>query len=167
MEDAMQKYKVGDYVMYGVSGACEISEIGPLSFAGKDKVYYSLKPFYDSRDTIYVPVDREDEIARKVVGKKEAESVIDKILSEKRRGKLPERDACDVILKSADSLKISNLIRCLRYMRVENRKNHKGLNIAEEKLLKYAERILFSEIAVALKLSMEEAGDRFGEGLDA
>ena len=52
-------------------------------------------------------------------------------------------------------------------MRVENRKNHKGLNIAEEKLLKYAERILFSEIAVALKLSMEEAGDRFGEGLDA
>ena len=28
----MQKYNIGDHVMYGVSGACEIVQIGPLAF---------------------------------------------------------------------------------------------------------------------------------------
>ena len=54
----MQKYKIGDFVLYGYSGACEIVEIGPLSFGGNNRDYYSLKPVYDERDTIYVPVDK-------------------------------------------------------------------------------------------------------------
>ena len=31
----MQKYKIGDFVLYGYSGACEIVEIGPLSSGGQ------------------------------------------------------------------------------------------------------------------------------------
>ena len=69
----MQKYKVGDFVMCGMSGSCKVEEIGPLSFGGPDKIYYSLKPVYDSRDTIYVPITKEEEISRKVMGKKKAQ----------------------------------------------------------------------------------------------
>ncbi|MBR4208080.1 MAG: hypothetical protein IKQ88_05760, partial [Lachnospiraceae bacterium] len=81
-------------------------------------------------------------------------------------GKVPEKEKCDAILKSGDNFKISNMIKQLRNLRTENRKNHKGLNIADEKLLKYAERILFSEIAIAMKMSMEEVADKLDKSLD-
>ncbi len=153
----MQKYKIGDHVMYGVSGACEIVEIGTLEFAGPDKVYYSLKPVYDARDTIYVPVSKEDEIARKVIGKKKAQDIVRQIEDGKMQGELPDRETCDNILQSADSIEVTNLIRQLRHVRAQNKKNHKGLNISDAKLLTYAERIVISELAVAFAISMEEA----------
>ncbi|MBR3524225.1 MAG: hypothetical protein IKO11_00105 [Lachnospiraceae bacterium] len=153
----MQKYKIGDHVMYGVSGACEIVEIGTLEFAGPDKIYYSLKPVYDARDTIYVPVSKEDEIARKVIGKKKAQDIVRQIEDGKMQGDLPDRETCDSILQSADSIEVTNLIRQLRYVRAQNKKNHKGLNISDAKLLTYAERIVISELAVAFSITMDEA----------
>ena len=123
----MLKYSIGDHVMYGMSGACEIVEIGTLEFAGPEKVYYSLKPVYDERDTIYVPVAKEDEIARKVVGKKEAQKTVKEIREGSIEGDLPDRDTCSTILQEADGLEVANLIRHLRLLRSQNKRNHKGL----------------------------------------
>ena len=161
----MLKYSIGDHVMYGMSGACEIVEIGTLEFAGPEKVYYSLKPVYDERDTIYVPVAKEDEIARKVVGKKEAQKTVKEIREGSIEGDLPDRDTCSTILQEADGLEVANLIRHLRLSRSQNKRNHKGLNIADAKLLTYAERIVTSELAVALTLSMEDAFSMLNEAL--
>ncbi|MBR3307277.1 MAG: hypothetical protein IKI75_08510 [Lachnospiraceae bacterium] len=161
----MLKYSIGDHVMYGMSGACEIVEIGTLEFAGPEKVYYSLKPVYDERDTIYVPVAKEDEIARKVVGKKEAQKTVKEIREGSIEGDLPDRDTCSTILQEADGLEVANLIRHLRLLRSQNKRNHKGLNIADAKLLTYAERIVTSELAVALTLSMEDAFSMLNEAL--
>ena len=161
----MLKYSIGDHVMYGMSGACEIVEIGTLEFAGPEKVYYSLKPVYDERDTIYVPVAKEDEIARKVVGKKEAQKTVKEIREGSIEGDLPDRDTCSSILQEADGLEVANLIRHLRLLRSQNKRNHKGLNIADAKLLTYAERIVTSELAVALTLSMEDAFSMLNEAL--
>ena len=162
----MQKYKIGDFVMYSVSGACEVVEIGTLDFAGPDKIYYSLKPVYDARDTLYVAVSNEDKIARKVVGKKDAQEILEKIRNGKRHGELPQKEVCDAIIQNADSMELSNMIRQLRHIRSENKKNHKGLNIADAKLLTYAERIMISELATALAISMEEAVEKLNCALD-
>ncbi len=162
----MQKYKIGDYVMYSVSGACEVVEIGTLDFAGPDKLYYSLKPVYDNRDTLYVAVTNEDKIARKVVGKKDAQEILEKIKKGKRHGELPAKEACDAFIQKADSMEITNMIRHLRYIRSENKKNHKGLNIADAKLLTYAERIMISELATALSIPMDEAFEKLNLALD-
>lgn len=153
----MQKYNIGDHVMYGVSGACQIVEIGPLSFGGPDKIYYSLKPVYDARDTIYVPITKEEEISRKVMGKKKAQETVRLIEAGRMEGVLPDRDACDEILQNADSVEVANLIRHLRNVRAINKKNHKSLNITDAKYLTYAERIVMSELAVSLSISMEES----------
>ena len=162
----MQKYKIGDHVMYGVSGACKIVEIGTLDFAGPDKIYYSLKPVYDSRDTIYVLVTKDDEISRKVIGKKKAQEIVKQIREGGLKGQLPDRETCDNILQNADSLEVTNLIRQLRNVRAQNKKNHKGLNIADQKLLTYAERIVSSELAVAFTISMEDANAMLNSALD-
>jgi len=161
----MEKYKIGDYVMYGVSGACRVAEIGPLDFAGPDKIYYSLKPVYDARDTIYVPVAKEEDIVRKVVGKKKAKEVLTMIDAMAGEELLIEREAWSQILKESRHENIISMILQLRGIRRENKKNHKGLNIADAKLLTYAERILYSEMSVALGIPMEEASHKIDEML--
>lgn len=162
----MAKYKIGDYVLYGFSGACQVVEMGPLSFGGPDKIYYSLKPVYDSRSTIYVPLNKEDEIVRKVITKPEAEKVLERITQRQSNEMALERDACEAVLKSGDNVEVSQVIRQLRNLRKENRKNHKGLNISEERILRDAERIFFSEIATAFEMTMEDTLAEFSARLD-
>ncbi len=161
----MGRFKIGDYVLYGVSGACEVVAIGTLDFGSKDKEYYTLQPYYDSRDMIYVPVEREAEIIRKVMEKKEAERRLPGIKKSKRKGTMPDRDICDEILKSGDMDNVANLIRQLRVVKQENKKNHKSLNIADAKILTYAERMLYSEMAIAMGWTMEEAQAELSECL--
>lgn len=161
----MAKYKVGEYVLYGFSGACQIVDLGPLSFGGPDKIYYSLKPVYDSRSTVYVPVSKEEEIKRKVISKKEAEEILDcKDRLDDSEISL-EKELCEEILKSGNNIEVLKVIRQLRNLRKENRKNHKGLNISEERILRDAERIFFSEIATAFDLSMEDTMAMYGKAI--
>lgn len=162
----MAKYKIGDYVLYGFSGSCQVVEIGPLSFGGPDKIYYSLKPVYDSRSTVYVPLNKEDEIVRKVITKPEAEEVLETIMHRQSNEMTLERDVCEEVLKSGDNVEVSQVIRQLRSLRKENRKNHKGLNISEERILRDAERIFFSEIATAFEMTMEDTLAEFSARLD-
>lgn len=162
----MGKYNIGDFVLYGVSGACEVVEIGTLSFAGPDKIYYSLKPVYDSRSTIYLPVAKEDEIKRKVIDKKEATKILEEVKDVEAAKYGADREICDPIIKSGDNIELSKLIKMLRNMRKENRKIHKGLNIQEERLLRDAERVFFSEMATAFSMTMEEVIDSYSINLD-
>ena len=153
----MALYSIGDYVVYGLNGACQIVQIGTLDFAGPDKIYYSLKPVSDSRSTIFVPVLKENEELRNVISQSEAEDVISKAVNAKPATYSPVRENCDPVMKSGDSVAVSQLIKMLHALRKENRKVHKGLNIQEEKILKDAERVFYSEIATAFSISMEEA----------
>ncbi len=156
----MQKYKIGDYVMYGVTGACEIVAIGTLDFGKPDKEYYSLKPVYSDRDTIYVPLEKEDEIIRKVIDKKQAQAVLDDIKERVSQEVDCDREEWDEILKSSKNNDVVSMILKLREIRRENKKNHKMMNISDAKVLSYAERILFSEMAIALGLSMDDAFEK-------
>ena len=41
-------FSVGEYIIYGVEGVCEVEEAGKLKVAGLDKnrEYYRLRPYY-------------------------------------------------------------------------------------------------------------------------
>lgn len=162
----MAKYDVGDFVLYGLNGACHIIDIGPVDFAGPDKIYYHLRPVFDAKSTIFVSMKREDDIIRKVISADEAKVVLAKVKTVDKAIYTPGREVCDGIIKSGDDVAISQMIKLLRYMRKENRKIHKSLNIQEERILKDAERVFFSEMATALSMSKEEVITSFGDTLD-
>ena len=52
-------FEIGEYVVCGNNGVCQIKEITTLSMSGVDKnrKYYILKPVYSENSTVYVPVD--------------------------------------------------------------------------------------------------------------
>jgi CarD family transcriptional regulator len=101
-----------------------------------------------------------------VIGKKAAQEILDQIKKSKRHGELPNKETCDAIIQQADSMEITNMIRQLRHIRSENKKNHKSLNIADQKLLNYAERVLSSELATALAITMDEAVEKLNLALE-
>lgn len=162
----MAKYDIGDYVLYGLNGSCQVVDIGPVDFGGPDMIYYHLKPVSDLKSTIFVSMKRENDIIRRVISAEEAKEVLDKVKKVDRAVYTPQREACDIILKSGDDVAISQMIKLLRYMRRENRKIHKSLNIMEEKILKDAERVFFSEMATALSMSIEEVVAEVSDTLD-
>ena len=74
-------YKVGDLIVYGRTGICEVTEITTLKMDGvpKDKLYYILRPVREKRGKVFTPVDNEKIVMRRVISKEEAEELIREI----------------------------------------------------------------------------------------
>ena len=71
--------KIGSVISVGTKGICEIVDIKENAFEGavKGKLYYILKPVENSNNMrVYLPVDTNLKI-RKLVSKKEANSIIE------------------------------------------------------------------------------------------
>ena len=69
-------YEVGDLIVYGRTGICEVTEITTLKMDGvpKDKLYYILRPVREKHGKVFTQVDNE-----KIVMRKEAEELIREI----------------------------------------------------------------------------------------
>ena len=74
-------YEVGDLIVYGRTGICEVTEITTLKMDGvpKDKLYYILRPVREKRGKVFTPVDNEKIVMRRVISKEEAEELIREI----------------------------------------------------------------------------------------
>ena len=57
-------YKVNEIVAYSSQGICEITEICQREIAGTVMDYYVMKPVFDSRSTVFVPVSNEKLVSR-------------------------------------------------------------------------------------------------------
>ncbi|RHU94694.1 CarD family transcriptional regulator [Clostridium sp. OM07-9AC] len=76
-------YQVNDSVVYGTHGVCEVTAVGRLSMsvADRKKKYYTLRPVYQKDSLVYVPVDHIKLPMRLVLGKEEAEKLVEEIPS--------------------------------------------------------------------------------------
>ena len=71
-------FQVGERIIYGSRGVCEIADVTCLKREGipKDRVYYVLKPLWNKDSTILTPVDNDRIIMRSLITKDEAEKLI-------------------------------------------------------------------------------------------
>ena len=74
-------FEVGDYIVYGSNGVCEVKSVGPIDCPGvsSDKLYYTLCPLYIRDSRVFTPVDNDKVIMRGVMTKAEAEAFVDGI----------------------------------------------------------------------------------------
>ena len=124
-------FSVGEYIIYGVEGVCEVEEAGKLKVAGLDKnrEYYRLRPYYHG-GTIYTPVDGKA-VMRPVLTRAELEGLLPR---------LPELEPLDDV--PADSRAAGEYYRailsehdCVRLLRL---------------CRKMAEEMLYGEFGFAL-----------------
>lgn len=57
-------YSVGQTVLYGSNGICNIEEITTKEISGMSIDYYVLKPLYSQNSTLFVPVNNEKLVSK-------------------------------------------------------------------------------------------------------
>ena len=82
-------FQIGESVVYGTTGVCTISAIGPLSMHGVDRKqqYYTLQPIHQE-GAVYIPVDGEKlKTMRYPLTKQQAEELL---------ARIPDIAACEI-----------------------------------------------------------------------
>ena len=154
-------FKIGDYVAHYKEGVCEVKDIGRLnmSCSDKQKEYYTLKPLYNAKGTLYTPVENEKKQIRELISCEEAKELIGNMGSIETIGVTDEKKR-EVFYKEAllknQCREWVSLIKT-SYLRKMSRiaSGKKSVNV-DEKYLGIAEKFLFGELAVALDMSKEE-----------
>ncbi len=152
----MAKYKIGDFVVHG-------REVGKITDIRKDfrgmGDCYRIQSLSD--ETLYVttPVSTEDTALRAVISKAEAKKLIGEML-DINTVEVEQRNAEAVyngLIKSGDHRDMVKLIKT-SYEKCED-KMSKGLqrNEKDKMFLRLGERLLYSELAIALGMTFDEA----------
>ncbi len=152
--DAM--LKVGECIIYGNHGLCRVQEILVPSFLerGKEKEYYQMVSAVDTGSILYVPVDGADKKIRECLTADEADDLIDDIEYASEidlpEGKKAEPAILEVIRRNvADEM--MSLVKTLRKIKAIRESEGKKFASLNERYLAVAEKLLYTELAFALK----------------
>ena len=154
-------YQIGDLVVYGRNGICEVADISTMKMTGipKDKLYYILTPVKDKTGKICTPVDNVKVIIRPVISKKEAMELLRRIPAieelwipnEKMRESMYKES-----IRKCDCEEFIKIIKTL-YIRKQDRiAQGKKITATDERYLKMAEGSLYSELSIVLGIPEEE-----------
>lgn len=156
--------KVGDMVVYTTTGLCEVADIETKKIGKILKDYYVLKPSVSTTATVFIPTDNEKllEKVHEVLSKNDILSLIDEVKSSE-----PQWIEDDNARKNhfREIISLGNRKDCLMVLRTikchqqELSGSGKRLHIADEMIMKDVIKIVCSEIAFVLKISLEEAAE--------
>lgn len=155
-------FKVGDFVVCGHNGVCEVKNIGPLEsmHAEKDRVYYTLVPYHDKDTVVFAPVDSQKIPLRDVMTKQEALDLIEETekiaelqIKEERTREQKYKEA----IKTCNGKELIKLIKTIYERKVEREAMGKKMTAADSRYFKAAEDALYNELAISLGVREEEA----------
>lgn len=158
-------FSIGDRIMYGGTGVCEIVDVAHIRAAGSGEIrpYYVLKPLYQS-GTIQTPVDNDKIPIRGVLTRQEAEELVDSIPGipaticfEKNLSALRNhyRDA----MSSFECVDLLRMTKSIYAKKKDAEARQKKIGMTDEKFLRRAEELLFGELAVALDIPVDSVSD--------
>ncbi|MCR4657059.1 MAG: CarD family transcriptional regulator [Lachnospiraceae bacterium] len=157
-------FQKNEMVIYGNQSVCEIVNIGTLSMSmiDKKKTYYTLKPVYQRDSVVYVPVDSEKPVMRRVISKEEAKELIEDIPNIKAAWieKEAEREQeYKKAISSCDPKQLIMIIKALYSRRKARIEDGKKVTVIDERYFKMAEKQLHEELAFALGIPKDEIAD--------
>lgn len=161
MKDGRDMYTVSEIIAYSSQGVCEITEICQREVAGKIMDYYVMKPVFDNRSTVFVPVDNDKLVSRirRTMTADEASDLLEHINSgeiiwddnDARR-----RELYQGILTEGIPSQLACLFRTLTLRKRTLEGCSRKLRSSDETCLRQAERLLTRECCYA---SGENADD--------
>lgn len=152
--------QINDYVVFGSTGVCQVTDITRENFGGSsEREYYSLSPLYVNSSTIYVPTDNKSVKIRKVLTSAEIAQVIQKmpeIACDWIPEDQPRRLLFGEMLQSGDPYKLVELIKIIHARKTELTALNKRLAFSDEEIIKSAEKLLYHEFALVLDIKPEQ-----------
>ena len=154
-------YKIGDYIVKNGNGVCKVENILHLEMTGIDRnrLYYMLSPVNDENGKIYVPVDSSVQQLRKAMSMEEAYDLISRISDVQEisisNDKLREQKYKEII-KDFEPASLLCIIKTTYLRKKERLEKGKKSTAVDEHYLILAEKLLFSELCMALEKNKEE-----------
>lgn len=153
-------FKINDKVVYGSSGVCKIINIGQKNFGIKtDREYYLLNPVVTNSLSIFVPTDNQDGGIRRTMTKDEIYTLI-KVIPEIGNEWIPEdqsrKNVFSEILQSGDQKRLIKMLKTIYNRMIVLEENGKKLPNADVKTMKFAEELLYNEIALVFDIIPEQ-----------
>lgn len=154
-------FEKGEYIIYGNTGVCEITDITTMNFSGipKDKPYYVLKPYYEKEGVIYTPVDNNKTMMRRIITKEEVEELIgemkgiEELWVENDKQREEQYKGC---IRSGDCREWVKVIKTLYRRRQERTAQGKKITVTDDRYFKIAEECLYSEMAIPMEMTKDE-----------
>ena len=146
-------FEIGDKVVYGVVGVCEVEQIDTPPIKGISGDYYFLQPVFDSKGIIYSPIDSNKVMIRSIMTVKECDKLKERARNCKKDEELSEKVTpmqYDEHMKSQDALKLMHLIRALYVIKNER---------ANSRMLLAARKLLYGEFAAAYNQVFDEVAE--------
>jgi CarD family transcriptional regulator len=159
-------FKESDVVLYGIQGVCVVKGTVEKGFGDEAARYYVLSPVFSPSSNIFVPIDNEVLTARMkpVLDAEEAENILQE-LPELETIWIADEDSrkktYKSILQEGDRRTISAMIKTLYLHRQAQKSKGKSLHQCDERCLRDAEKMLFSEFALLLHKHPAEMEDYF------
>ncbi|CED93626.1 CarD transcriptional regulator [Romboutsia ilealis] len=153
-------FKVNDYIMYGLTGVCQVVDITKESFINNlQKEYYVLKYIYDNDTIIKIPTDNEKIPMRKLLSKEDMATLINSMPNSETiwiDNDRQRNEEFKSILKTGDTENLVKLIRSIYLDKEHKQSIGKKLYKVDDEIMQTAERLLNEEFATILNISPDE-----------
>ena len=151
-------FQVGEYIVCDHNGVCQVLAVTEMPELKKDVLYYQLEPVYSRGSRIFVPVDSNKLVMRRVFTEEEVETLLKEIPSIETIWKREEQYR--EVARKYDCREWVKIIKTI-YLRKRNRRMEgKKITYIDEKYMKLAEENLYGEISIPLKISPDRV-ERF------
>ena len=154
-------FEVGEYVVYGTKGVCQIEDIAHVDIpgAGKDRLYYVMHQIEDGIGKLYVPIDNDKIVMRKVITKDAAEELIRSMSKIEQMHVEDDKNRESIykeVIRTCDYYQWISMIKTLYFRRNQRMSQGKKVTALDEKYLKAVENELYSELALTLGMTKTE-----------
>ena len=153
-------FSINDYIIYGRTGVCKITDIKKVKFGtGDEKEYYIIKPIFDKNATIYAPIDSKAIKIKPVMTIEEVKDLIKNIPDEETiwiEDNNLRKEEYTKIIKNGNRNELVKLLKTLHLKKEDQDKIGKKLNINDEKIMNDAEKLLHEELALVLNIKLED-----------
>lgn len=154
-------FEIGDYIVCGSNGICTVENISTIDVPDVDpeRLYYILQPVYAKTSVVYIPVDNEKIIMRKVMTKEEVKELIDHIPEietiGERNDKLRE-ERFKECMRHYDCEEWIKVIKTLYIRKKERVERGQKVTATDARYLKAAEDQLYCEFSMALGIERNQ-----------
>lgn len=171
LERRLNMFEKGELIIYGNKGICAVSDITTLDMAGaaKDRLYYILMPQNQKDSKIFVPVDSNKTIMRKLISKEEAKQLIESIPEIQEiwveNDKLREEKYKEC-MRTCECKEWVRIIRTLYVRKQQRIAEGKKVTATDERYFRMAEESLYSELSIALDIPKSEMEKYIAEHIE-
>ena len=164
-------FEIGEFIVHGTAGVCEVVQIGPLTTFGvdKDKLYYTLSPCYSSGSKVFTPVDSTKVLMRPVISMEEAKNLINNLpdieclwIKEEKQRENHYKES----IKQCDCTEFVRIIKTIYLHKQTRLEQGKKVTAVDDKYFKMAEDRLYGELAIALGMNKDNVKEYIFDSIE-